>query len=98
MADQVDIVVGQRIRRRRRLMGMTQQDLGATCGVSFQQVQKYECAQTRVTVGMLWRLASALDVDVGYFFNGLPQPSAADLDASEEPSVARLSLARSSAA
>ena len=96
MADQVDIVVGQRVRRRRRLMGFTQQELGAACGVSFQQIQKYECAQTRVTVAMLWRLAAALEVEVSYFFAGLPQAGAAD--AIESGNVRSLSLARSSAA
>jgi transcriptional regulator with XRE-family HTH domain len=98
MADQVDIVVGQRMRRRRRLMGMTQQDLGAVCGVSFQQVQKYECAQTRVTVAMLWKLAAALDVEVGYFFNGLPQPGAAERDDTASDAMKALSVVRPSAA
>ncbi|PZQ59498.1 MAG: hypothetical protein DI570_15810 [Phenylobacterium zucineum] len=96
MADQVDLVVGQRVRRRRRLLGMTQQDLAAACGVSFQQVQKYECAQTRVTVSMLWKLATALNVEVSYFFAGLPQE--AEGEARGAGDVARLSVPRSSAA
>jgi len=73
MDDRVEHVVGRRLRRRRRLMGLTQSDLGAACGVSFQQVQKYECAHTRLSVDMLWRLASALEVEVGYFFVDLPR-------------------------
>jgi transcriptional regulator with XRE-family HTH domain len=77
MSDQVDVVVGRRLRRRRRLLGMTQQELAVICGVSFQQVQKYECAYNRLSVAMLWRLACAQKVDVGYFFEGLPR----DLDA-----------------
>lgn len=75
MGDPVEVMVGQRLRRRRRLLGMSQQRLAAACGVSFQQVQKYECAYSRMSVGMLWKLASALDVDVGYFFQGAPQPA-----------------------
>ncbi|MBW8814413.1 MAG: helix-turn-helix transcriptional regulator [Caulobacterales bacterium] len=71
MSDPVDIMVGRRLRRRRRLLGMTQQDLADVCGVSFQQVQKYECAYNRMSVAMLWKLACALRVDVAYFFEGL---------------------------
>jgi transcriptional regulator with XRE-family HTH domain len=71
MGDQVDLIVGQRLRRRRRLMGMTQQQLAVACGVSFQQVQKYECAYSRLSVAMLWQLACVLEVDIGYFFAGL---------------------------
>lgn len=63
--------VGRRIRRRRKLLGLTQVQLAAACGVTFQQVQKYECAYSRVSVEMLWRLAQAMEVDMGYFFAGL---------------------------
>ena len=43
MADETDLHVGKRLRRRRRLLGMTQQDLASQVGVRFQQIQKYEC-------------------------------------------------------
>jgi transcriptional regulator with XRE-family HTH domain len=66
-------MVGRRLRRRRRLMGLTQGELGTLCGVSFQQVQKYECGATRLSVAMLWSLACALEVDIGYFFVDLPR-------------------------
>ena len=72
------MLVGQRLRWRRRMLGLTQQQLGAACGVSFQQIQKYECAYSRMSVAMLWKLACVLDVDAGYFFAGLPQARAAD--------------------
>jgi transcriptional regulator with XRE-family HTH domain len=71
MSDGVDIVVGKRLKARRRLLGMTQKGLGATCGVTFQQIQKYECAVSRLSAAMLWKLACALDVDISYFFSGL---------------------------
>ena len=71
----VDVFVGRRIRRRRRLMDMTQQDLAHACGVCFQQVQKYECAYSRLSVAMLWKMAQALEVDIAYFFVGLAEPS-----------------------
>ena len=76
MCDQVDVMVGRRLRRRRRMLGLTQQDLAAACGVCFQQVQKYECAYNRLSVAMLWKLACALDVEVGYFFAGLSRTQA----------------------
>jgi len=89
MSDQVDVMVGHRLRRRRRLLGLTQQDLAAACGVSFQQVQKYECAYNRLSVAMLWKLACALEVDIGYFFSGLPQNSGAMETRSRRPAEAR---------
>ena len=69
--DGVDVVVGRRLKARRRLLGITQQRLGAACGVTFQQIQKYEGAVSRISAHMLWKLACALEVDVGYFFSGL---------------------------
>ena len=78
MCDQVDLMVGQRLRRRRRMLGLTQQELATVCGVSFQQVQKYECAYNRLSVAMLWKVACALEVDVGYFFAGLPHAHGAE--------------------
>ncbi|TAJ70935.1 MAG: XRE family transcriptional regulator [Phenylobacterium sp.] len=70
MSDDVDILVGRQLRRRRRLMGLTQQQVAEMVGVRFQQIQKYECAGNRLSVAMLWKLACALDVDVAYFFTG----------------------------
>ena len=58
---------------RRRLLGRTQQEVAEACGVTFQQVQKYESAYCRLSVAMLWKLACALEVDIGYFFADLPQ-------------------------
>lgn len=59
------------MRRRRRLLGMTQQALGDACGVTFQQIQKYESAACRISASVLWRLSQALGVDMNYFFEGL---------------------------
>ncbi len=71
MATDVDIYVGKRLRRRRRLLGMTQQDLAGEVGVRFQQIQKYECGANRITASRLFDLANALTVNVSYFFDGL---------------------------
>ena len=71
MGDRVDVVVGRRVKARRRLLGLTQQQLAQSCGVTFQQIQKYECAACRLSANMLWKLACALDVEISYFFAGL---------------------------
>jgi len=71
MANVTDLHVGKRLRRRRRLLGMTQQQLAESIGIRFQQIQKYECGANRVTASRLHELAVALNVPVGYFFEGL---------------------------
>ena len=71
MATSIDLHVGRRLRRRRRLMGMTQQQLANMVGIRFQQVQKYECGANRITASRLFELSSALSVPVQYFYDGL---------------------------
>jgi transcriptional regulator with XRE-family HTH domain len=73
MSDEIDFHLGKRMRRRRRLLGLTQQQLANACGVRFQQIQKYECGANRVSAGRLWLIAGALEVPVGYFFDGLAE-------------------------
>jgi transcriptional regulator with XRE-family HTH domain len=63
-----DVEVGQRIRARRMAKGMSQTELGAILGVTFQQVQKYEKGVNRVGAGRLVRVGEALDVPVSFFF------------------------------
>lgn len=82
MNDKVDVMVGRRLRKRRRLLGKTQQDVAAACGLTFQQIQSYEGADAALSVAILWRLACVLGVDVGYFFVDLPQDLGVDDDAS----------------
>jgi transcriptional regulator with XRE-family HTH domain len=71
MSDDIDLHLGKRMRRRRRLLGLTQQRLAEACGVRFQQIQKYECGANRISAARLWRVARALEVPVDYFFEGL---------------------------
>ncbi|MFZ5720481.1 MAG: helix-turn-helix domain-containing protein [Pseudomonadota bacterium] len=73
MGRETDVLVGRRLRRRRRLMGLSQQQLGAACGLGFYQVQAYETGASPLPVAMLWDLACALEVDIGYFFVDLPR-------------------------
>jgi len=67
----VDICVGKRLRRRRNLLGLTQQNLAGQVGVRFQQIHKYECGANRITASRLFTLATVLNVNISYFFDGL---------------------------
>jgi transcriptional regulator with XRE-family HTH domain len=92
MASSTDLHVGKRLRRRRRLLGLTQQQLAESIGIRFQQVQKYECGANRVTASRLYELAVALNVPVGYFFEGLqvaaPVPGAPQQPANDRDLIA----------
>lgn len=71
MPHPVDVHVGTRIRHRRWLIGMTQQQLAEAVGIKFQQIQKYETGANRVSASRLWDIAEALEVDIAFFFEGL---------------------------
>lgn len=71
MSHPVDVHVGKRIRHRRWLVGMTQQQLAEKVGIKFQQIQKYETGANRVSASRLWDIAASLDVPVSFFFEGL---------------------------
>jgi len=73
MANDIDLHLGKRLRRRRRLLGLTQQQLAVSVGVRFQQIQKYECGANRISAARLWQLSEALEVPVAYFFDGLAE-------------------------
>ena len=67
----IDLHLGQRLRRRRKLLGLTQQALAGSCGLCAQQIQKFECAAIRMTAVRLWLLADALQAPISYFYEGL---------------------------
>ncbi|MGF1463654.1 MAG: helix-turn-helix domain-containing protein [Maricaulaceae bacterium] len=67
----VDQHVGERIRQRRTLLGFTQEQLAEALDISYQQIQKYETGSNRVSAGRLFQIARRLEVEVGYFFDGL---------------------------
>lgn len=68
--DPIDIHVGQNVRARRKMVGMSQTQLANELGVSFQQVQKYERGTNRIGSSRLFRMSTKLDVPVAYFFDG----------------------------
>ena len=71
MKHPVDVHVGKRVRHRRWMVGMTQQQLAEKVGIKFQQIQKYETGANRVSASRLWDIGEALGVPVAFFFEGL---------------------------
>ena len=76
MTHPVDVHVGKRVRHRRWLIGMTQQQLAERVGIKFQQIQKYETGANRISASRLWDIADALEVPVSFFFEGLQEATA----------------------
>lgn len=75
LSEGMDKAVGARIRARRRMAGLTQGELAARLGLSYQQIQKYEAAANRISAGRLWVLAQVLEADVADFFKGEAEPA-----------------------
>jgi transcriptional regulator with XRE-family HTH domain len=71
LSRRVDDYVGARIRLRRTLVGLTQEQLAGALAISYQQIQKYETGSNRVSAGRLFELANILDTEIAYFFEGL---------------------------
>ena len=69
-SNQIDASVGARVRARRLEIEMTQQGLGGTLGITFQQIQKYEKGANRIGASRLQLIAQTLNVPVSYFFEG----------------------------
>lgn len=103
----IDVHVGQRIRQRRTLRGMSQTTLGDAIGLTFQQVQKYERGANRVSSSRLFDLANILDVTLSYFFAdmsvhaasnspamlmGIPSGELPEVDHSKDPMARRETL------
>ena len=103
----IDVHVGQRIRQRRVLVGMSQTDIAKAVGLTFQQVQKYERGANRTSASKLFEFATILGVTVPYFFEemsaetsgrpkrGRPKASSGAAEASIMESVETLKLVRS---
>jgi transcriptional regulator with XRE-family HTH domain len=95
-AAMMDHHVGSRIRERRTMLGISQQQLAQTIGVTYQQAHKYERGLNRISAGRLYEIALALSVNVNWFFEGLAdEPLPAELTARQRMC---LELARNFAA
>jgi transcriptional regulator with XRE-family HTH domain len=68
----VDRHVGSRVRMQRMLVGMSQEKLGEACGITFQQIQKYEKGMNRMGASRLHQIARFLQVPVEFFYEGVP--------------------------
>lgn len=84
----IDRIVGQRLRWRRRELRLTQEQLGDTLGLTFQQVQKYEKGVNRVSAGRLFELATRLSVPIDYFYRGIGDLLSGEPSAVFEPPLA----------
>ncbi len=80
MKHPVDVHVGKRVRHRRWMIGMSQQQLGQNVGIRFQQIQKYESGMNRISASRLWDIAAAVDVSISFFFEGLDGAEALTAD------------------
>ncbi len=70
--DPIDVHVGNRVRVRRTLLGMSKSALGEALGLTSQQVYKYEHGVNRISASRLWRLTQVLGVPVSYFYDDMP--------------------------
>ena len=90
----VDVHVGNRLKLRRTMIGLSQDKLGQTIGLTFQQIQKYEKGANRIGASRLYQFATILDVPPAWFFEGLEgQPVQArngNLLEAAEPEIAPL--------
>jgi transcriptional regulator with XRE-family HTH domain len=75
-ANSIDAQVGNRVRLRRMLVGMSQEKLGEMLGLTFQQVQKYEKGVNRIGAGRLYRVGQILGVPVSYFYEDVMEQGA----------------------
>src|ERR1700761_1508646 len=72
-ANPIDAQVGNRVRIRRMLIGMSQERLGDLLGLTFQQVQKYEKGVNRIGAGRLYEVSRILGVPIDFFYDGVAQ-------------------------
>ncbi|HKB96994.1 MAG TPA: helix-turn-helix transcriptional regulator [Rhizomicrobium sp.] len=81
----IDIQVGNRVRIRRMLIGMSQERLGDLLGLTFQQVQKYEKGVNRIGAGRLFEVSRILNVPVDFFYEGVNAIPAGASEAESAP-------------
>ncbi len=73
MPDNVELHIGNRLRQKRLLYGLSQVDLGKSLGITYQQIQKYEKGLVRIGGSRLYQISQFFDVSVSYFFEGLDE-------------------------
>ena len=90
----INQLVARRLKVLRRIRGRTQAEMGGAVGFTAQQMAKYECGYSKIAPGTLWKLACYLEVEIGYFFDGLHKdsPAADPLQAARQATRKRLQL------
>ncbi len=73
VAHPIDIYVGDRLRQRRTILGLTQEKLAESVGLTFQQIQKYERGANRIGASRLFQFSQLLGTSINFFFDGLDQ-------------------------
>ena len=66
--DDLDLLIGRRLRERRILLAISQEELARRIGLSFQQLQKYEVGENRISAARLFKLSEILAVPISWFF------------------------------
>jgi transcriptional regulator with XRE-family HTH domain len=92
-ATDTDRHVGARIRERRVMLGLSQQQMADLIGVTYQQAHKYERGINRISAGRLYEIAQVLKVPVGFFFEGLDEEDETEVELSDRQRMC-LELAR----
>lgn len=70
--NEIDQHIGKRLQIRRTMLGLSLKDLAKVCGVTFQQIQKYETADNRIAASRLFEIGAAMQTPISFFFMGLP--------------------------
>ncbi|MDB5265625.1 MAG: putative DNA-binding protein [Parcubacteria group bacterium] len=73
MIHPIDIHIGKRLRRRRKFLGHSLKQVGLSCGVTYHVINNYESGRNPMRASFLLPLSQALDVPVGYFFEGFEE-------------------------
>ena len=79
----IDVHVGLQVRLRRKALRMSQEKLADALGLTFQQVQKYERGSNRISASKLYEIARTLQAPIGWFFEGLADPTAGEAGVAE---------------
>ncbi len=86
-----DVLIGAKVRLRRKELGLSQQKLAATLGITFQQIQKYEKGTNRIGASRLQHISRILQVPISFFFDGAPEIPGQKTGKTEMPSPAYVS-------
>lgn len=88
-AQEIDKHIGEQLKKFRKMRHLTQEDLAAKLGISFQQIQKYENGKNRITFGRLYELSNFLDVSLESFVEGVEGAPISGMSDKEQDSISQ---------